>query len=481
MRDMWNRCERTALAALVLTVAACGSDRGVPDNIAGGYSGGGVDGLTHYACYRNPNPNPGGGSTVVLNAAKKFQTMQGFGASMRLFDDPRVTNTLDPVTKRAVAIPTDLDQRLMLDALWLDAGLTRVRYFPGDGGVEPVNDNADPLSADTTKFDFSWNKGDDQLALTPGMSLRGVRTPFMSTQAMESWMTESNPAEYAEWLMVMLRHWRDRGYELPYVSLKNEPGSAASGGVWSAAYLRDVTKLLGARMKTEGMKTKIVLTDDVNPREAYNRLQVILADADARQYVGAVAYHFGDRGGELEVKQLAEQYGLPVWVTSFSATDPIDMATTMHELITDDGASALDYTWGFFGEQSSSQLIRVIAPNGAYQRFSARKQYYVMGQFSRFVPPGAVRIEATAADPSLKALAFVYGAKLIVIVIYTGAPYERTVDIELGAGAPCVKRATSVRTSDAENWLEQPQYFTDIPRISTTMPARSIITFVGQE
>jgi O-glycosyl hydrolase len=281
--------------------------------------------------------------------------------------------------------------------------------------------------------------------------------------------------------MVMLRHWRDRGYELPYVSLKNEPGSAASGGVWSAAYLRDVTKLLGARMKSEGMKTKIVLTDDVNPREAYNRLQVILADADARQYVGAVAYHFGDRGGELEVKQLAEQYGLPVWVTSFSATDFIDMATTMHELITDDGVSALDYTWGFFGDQASSQLIRVIAPNGAYQRFVARKQYYVMGQFSRFVPKGAVRIEATSNDPSMKALAFVDGAKLIVIVIYTGFPFERSVNIELGAGAPCVKRATSVRTSDAESWSEQPQYFTDIPRISVTIPSRTIITFVGQE
>jgi O-glycosyl hydrolase len=464
-----------ALGAL----AACGSDRGVPENIAGGYSGGGVDGLTNYACYRNPNPNPAQGSVVTLNAKKRYQTMQGFGASMRLFDDPLVTNTLDPATKRAAAVPTALDQRVMLDALWLDAGLTRVRFLP-DRGVEPVNDNADPLVADPTKFDFGWTRGDGMLDLMPGLALRGVRTAFTSTPALETWMTESNPAEYAEWLMVMLRHWRDRGYELPYVSLKDEPGATASG-VWSATYLRDVTKLLGARIKADGMKTKIVLPDDVNPREALNRLQVVLADADARQYVGAVAYHYGDRGGELEIKQLAEQHGIPVWITGFSTPDWLEMATTMRDLITDDGAAAIDYTWGAFGDQTSSQLIRVVATNGTYDHFTLRKQYYVMGQFARYVPPGAVRIEATSNDPSMLPLAFVDGAKLIVIVTYTGAPYERQVNINLGTDGPCVKRATSVRTSDSESWNEQTQYFTEVPRITVTLPARTMITFVGQE
>jgi O-glycosyl hydrolase len=472
---------RVGLAMALYVVAACGSDRGVPENIAGGYTSGGVDGLTHYACYRNPNLSVGGGPTVTIDAKIKLQTMQGFGASMRLFDDPLVTNTLDPVTKRATAVPTALDQRLMLDALWLDAGLTRLRFFPGDGGIEPVNDNADPLAADTTKFDFSWNKGDAQLALMPTMSLRGVRTYFASTTKLESWMSESNPAEYAEWLMVMLRHWRDRGYELPYVSLKNEPGLAASGGVWSAAYMRDVTKILGARIKAEGMKTKIVLPDDVSAREALGRLQVILADADARQYIGAVAYHSGAGGGELEVKQLADQYGIPIWVTGFSAPDWQDMAVKMQALIADDGAAALDYTWGFYGDQETSQLIRVIASNGAYERFSLRKQYYALGQLARYVPPGAVRVSATSNDDSMLPLAFVDGAKLIIFVFYTGGPYERPVSIDLLAGAPCVKRLTSVRTSDSESWNEQPQLFIEVPRISLILPARTMITLVGQE
>ena len=368
--------------------------------------------------------------------------------------------------------------------LYADAGLTRVRFLTGDAGTEPANDNADPLSADLSKFDFRWVNGDGQLALMPGLARRGVKTYFTSAPVLEKWMTESNPAEYAEWLFVTLRHWRDAGYEPPYISLKNEPGSATSGAALSAAYLRDVTKLLGARIKADGMKTKIVLPDDVSPAEAYARLQVILADADARQYVGAVAYHLGARGSETQIKSLAEQYGIPVWVTGFDAADWLDVATTMNDLISDAGVSAMDYTWGLYGDHETTQLVKLVKSNGAYERFTRTKQYYAIGQFSRFVPPGAVRIGATSNEPFLKATAYVDGTRLIVVAIFLGRPgnfYERQVRIELGKDAPCVKRVQAVRTADLDDWLILPQQFTDIPRIYATLPVRSMVTLVGQE
>ena len=481
----FRRHARATFTVAVMALTACSTDYGVPDGQAGGYNGGGLIGLTG-GCYVNTNPNvPTDGAVVVtVDPKTRFQTMQGFGASMRLFDDPRVTNTLDPATKRATVVVPASDQSQILDALYTDLGLTRVRFLPGDGGTELVNDNADPLVADLTKFNFAWTNGDGQLELMPGLVRRGARTYFTSSPRLENWMTESNPAEYAEWLLVTLRYWRDRGHELPYVSLKNEPGSAASGGVWSATYLRDVTKLLGARIKAEGMTTKIVLPDDVNAREAYARLQVILADADARQYVGAVAYHLGDGGGELEIKQLAEQHGIPIWTTDFSAKLNTDVFRAMHALIADGGASAVDYRWGFLGDHETSQLVRVVAPNGAYERFAKTPQYYAMGQYSRYVMPGAVRVAATSSDPSVTATAYVDAHKLIVVVAYVPPPtlyFERALRVELGSGGPCVKRVEAVRSSDAENWVMLPQRFIDIPRISAVMPARSITTFVGQQ
>jgi hypothetical protein len=391
---------------------------------------------------------------------------------------------LDAATKRGTAVPSDIDQNTLLDVLVSDAGLTRVRFLTGDGGTEPVNDNTDPLTADLSKFSFAWVNGDGQLALMPGLARRGVKTYFPAPPAPEKWMTESNPAEYAEWLFVTLRHWRDAGYEPPYVSLKNEPGSTASGAALSGAYLRDVTKLLGARIKADGMKTKIVLPDDVDPTEAYARLQVILADADARQYVGAVAYHLGARGSEAQIKTLAEQYGIPVWVTSFAAADWLDVATTMSDLISEGGVSAMDYTWGLYGDHETTQLVKLVKNNGAYQKFDRTQQYYAMGQFARYVPPGAVRIGATSSDPYLKATAYVDGTKLIVVAVFLGRPgnfFERQVRVELGKDAPCVKRVQPVRTGDGESWVILPQLSTDIPRINIAMPVRSIVTLVGQE
>jgi len=480
-----HRHAQAGVVASLLVLAACGSDRGVPENVAGGYSGGGIGGITG-GCYLNPNPNvPNDGAAVItIDGKAKFQTMQGFGASMRLFDDPRTTSTLDAATKRGTAVPSDIEQNTLLDLLYVDAGLTRVRFLTGDAGTEPVNDNADPLSADLSKFDFRWVNGDGQIALMPGLARRGVKTYFTAPPALESWMTSANPAEYAELLFVTLRHWRDAGYEPPYVSLKNEPGSAAAGPVLSASYLRDVTKLLGARIKADGMKTKIVVPDDVDPTEAYARLQVILADADARQYVGAVAYHLGTRGGEAQIKALAEQYGIPVWVTGINAADWLDVASTMSDLISEDGVSAIDYTWGLYGDQDSTQLVKLVKSNGAYQRFDRTQQYYAMGQFSRFVPSGAVRIGATSSEPYVKATAYVDGTKLIVVAIFLGRPnnyFERQVRIELGKDAPCVKRVQPVRTADADGWVILPQQFTDIPRVNVTLPVRSMVTIVGQE
>ncbi|HEV7992532.1 MAG TPA: hypothetical protein VGP25_11950 [Gemmatimonadaceae bacterium] len=474
-------------AALVLTLAACGSDRGVPDGIAGGYNGGGVGGVTGSDCYQGPAPTASGDGAAVITIDPKttYQTMQGFGASMRLFDDPRTTNTTDLATKRGTAVPSDIEQNVILDRLYTDAGLTRVRFLPSDGGgIEPVNDNADPLTTDLSKFDFSWKNGDGQLGYMPSLVRRGVSMWFAAPLTQEKWMTSANPAEYAEWAITMLRHWKDAGYEMPYFSLENEPGTAAGGNL-SGAYLRDVAKLLGARIKAEGLKTKLVVPDDVNPAEAYSRLQVILADADARQYVGAIAYHLGARGGEDKIKQLGDQYSIPVWVTEFATTDAdwFDAATTLHELIAVDGVSAVDYESAFSGDFESSQLVRLVTTNGSYTRYSRTLQYYTLGQYSRFVRPGAVRVAATSNDPSVLASAYVDGTKLIIVVTNVAHPgdfFERRMRIELGSGGPCVKRADVVRTGAADNWSPLSTVSVDVPRISLTLPVHSITTFVGQ-
>jgi O-glycosyl hydrolase len=266
---------------------------------------------------------------------------------------------------------------------------------------------------------------------------------------------------------------------MPYYSIMNEPGYVRSG-IWPGTWMRDVIRILGPRLAAEGFKTKLVVPDDWDASEALGRLQVILADADARKYVGAVAYHLYNRGGEAEVKQLAEQYGLPIWMTEFSTGDDwFQWATVMQQEIADFGASAVDYMWGYFGDWDQSQLIRIRTNNGAYAGFDFNRQYYVMGQYSKFVRPGAVRVGATSGASDAKVAAFLAGAQEIVVATNTGTR-DLSLQFELGNG-PCTSRVDAVRTSETEGMQTLPSITLDRSRFSTTLPAKSVTTFVGRQ
>ena len=428
-------------------------------------------------CAPDPVALPQTDVTVTLDPSQRFQTIDGFGTTQRLFDDPHVTETFNSATARAAVIPTSVDQVRILDALYRDLGLTRVRFHPE--GIEAVNDNADPLSTDLSKFNFSWKAADGHIAAVRSLQARGLTTYFASPLRVESWMNESNPDEYVEWAMAMLRHWRSAGLEMPYFSLMNEPSFYGGEKSWSGAWLRDVAKRLGARLRAEKFATKLVAPDDVSPANAYARLQTILADPDARQYIGAVAYHLYDRGNEDAVAKLAKQYGIPVWMTEYSTPeDWRAWAGIMHELLATADVSAIDYMWGFFGDWDRSQLVRVKVRGSSYAGFDFNRQYYVMGQYSRYVRPGAVRIAATSSDPALKVVAFLDGARPVVVVTNLGAR-EHTVRFELGSAGVCGTRFEAARTSDTDAWTSLPAVTLDQPRFAAPAAAGSVTTFVG--
>jgi O-glycosyl hydrolase len=465
-----GRIARTVAASFTVTLLACSAD-----------SATGVDTFSNPGtCAASPSVLPATDVTVTVDAAQRFQTIQGFGATQRLFDDPHVTETFDARTGRAAAtaVPPASDQAKILDALYVSLGLTRVRIHPE--GLEPVNDNADPNTPDLSKFSFGNRGADGHIAAVKSLLPRGVTTYFASPVVIETWMNESNPDEYVEWVMVMLRHWRQQGLDMPYYSILNEPGYYVGGRQWSGEWMRDVAKKLGPRLAAESFPTKLVVSEDDSPSSAYGRIQTVLADPDARKYIGAIAYHLYARGGEDRIAQLGKQYGIPVWMTEFSTPDDWRAwATVMQQLLADDEVSAIDYMWGYFGDWDRSQLIRLKLSGTSYFGFDMTKQYYVMGQYSRFVRPGAVRIAATSSDPDVKVVAFMDGAKPIVVVTNLG-PRDHTVRFELGSAGVCGGKLQAARTSESDSWSALPEVTLDQPRFAAPASAGSVTTFAGR-
>jgi glucosylceramidase len=346
-------------------------------------------------------------------------------------------------------------------------------------GVEPLNDNDKPNFTELSKVDFGWKNNDAHIAFVKAAQPIGLKVFFASPLTLESWMSESNPEEYVEWAMAILRRWRDQGVEMPYYSIVNEPGYTGSG-IWSAEWLRSTTKLLGAKLRAEGFSTKLVIPDDVSAAEAYRRASVVLADPAARQYVGAIAYHlYDDRSSRDKLKALGEQYSIPVWMTEYALAKPFEWAELMHEEISEYGVSALDMQWGYFGqwESTDSHLITLLHNGPIYQGWRRTKSFYTMGQYSRFVRPGARRVEVTGAN-EIKVTAFRQGDEIVIVAIAPEGAGSKPVTFDLAGAPQCGGKATGVRTSASEDWAPIAEVPVGGRRFEATLAPGSVTTFV---
>ncbi len=434
------------------------------------------------ACVTPAGTIPSGAARVAITPSVRHQAIDGFGTTVRLFDDPHLTETFDPATQRGAVVIPAAEQQRILAALYTDLRLTRVRYAT-DPGIEPVNDNADPALTDLSKFNFAWKRLDGHVDYVLAARQLGVTTWFGSPILLEPWMGRDDPSEYVEWALVTIRRWRDRGATLPYWSILNEPGLI---GPYSPAFVRDATKMLGARLAAEGIPTRLVVPDDLNPSRALVRAQAVMDDPDARRYVGALAYHLYETGYTPGVTQpdlvtlsaLARQYNLPLWMTEWIAPDWFTWAATMHDMLANYDASAVDYMWGFFGqwEGTAPHLITITYTGSTYTGFVLHKQYHVMGQWSRFLPPGSTRVQTSSSVPNVLVSAYAVGDRVVVIAINTGGAPIST-QFLLGAGTPCIRTVTGMRTSETLSSSLIPTATLSGPGILDNLPARSVTTF----
>jgi O-glycosyl hydrolase len=394
---------------------------------------------------------------VTIDPSRTYQVMQGFGASHRLWEDPHVSNA--PRTSIPPAARTEI-----LTRLYKDLGLTRVR-----------------LAFDSPK------RNDAHLAYVKEAIPFGLETYFPAPIILDSSITERNPDAYVEWALPILLRWRQLGQEPPFFSVYNEPGNSDLR-VWSGQWMRTVVKRLGARMRAAGIKTQLVIPDDINPAEAYGRARVILEDAEARPYVGALAYHlYGTSiADQQKMQQLSMTYGIPVWMTEYSNVafreyrGALKWAWTVHTLISDCGVSAVDYMWGFFGSWDvGHELVAVEFDGGKYKSHAPTWAYYVTGHFSRFVRPGYVRVDARSDDPDVLVSAYTGPDGMVIVAINSGRdPKLATFRL---AGGPASGSLSAVMTTRSEPWKTMPPIPAQDGSFSVMLPPESLTTLTGAQ
>lgn len=472
--------------------------------------------------------------TVTIDNNKPHQTMQGFGAT-----------TLSLVFNATDNVPASLRTQA-IDALYnqvkLNMGNLEVEPFesPTSNVYAPANDDSSP----TTFGAFNWIQSDNmmQKVVTPGAAFGFDHYwigPVISTGFALSWAPSLRSSNYqlyldelAEHVAAVAIHWRDSyGITPEYMQLFNEPlsGNGELGG-GSVPEIVDIIKRTGDRLRAEGFATmKFVVTAEETEAISLRDAQAIMADADARKYVGAIAYHpypYGSTYASVpnilatsgagtpdankvmlrnQLRDLGAQYGIPTMMVEVSHSDlPFDSfdgvrgrAIQIHdELVYADAAAffGMNAMWdstshaqhyegrpdpGFYSETDTVVLIDntmnkvVISPMGR-----------AIGHYARWIKRGAVRVDATTDDPLVQVTAFRDdGQGRLVLVAINNANAPRTLAVS-ALNAPMLMGMLSGERSTSTTDVWTPfSSTTTTSGWSVDLPAHSVTSmasaFVG--
>jgi glucuronoarabinoxylan endo-1,4-beta-xylanase len=371
----------------------------------------------------------------------------------------------------------------------IDAAVTHqlIRGFGGATVFMPETPLAGP-DLDTLfrngpgQLGFTWLRirvaSDDawravELANARGAVARGAKviaTPWSPPAAMKTndnlvagALKTSAYADYATYLNDFARYMANNGAPLYAVSVQNEPDIAVTyeSCDWTAAQLLDFCKNYAGAITA----TKIIMPESFQFRHALS--DPVLNDPAAAENIDVVGGHI--YGGGLAPYPLAAAKGKEVWMTEHLdlSTDWAGALATgkeIHDCLATADFSA--YVWWY--------LRRYYGPLG--EDSVVTKRGWVMAQFSKFIRPGFMRVDATAA-PAAGISVSAYRRDKLVIVALNENPTAVTqtfavANASLAAVTPWV-------TSGSVNLEQQPAIAVTAGSFAATLPAQSVTTFVA--
>src|SRR5262249_43188279 len=108
--------------------------------------------------------------------------------------------------------------------------------------------------------------------------------------------------------------------------------------------------------------------------------------------------------------------------------------------------------------------------------FTISKRLWAFGNYSRFIRPGATRIDATTGDGNLKVSAFRNADGSYAVVVLNGNTADTAVTISL-QGVATGSSASPFLTNANSNLAAQANVAISGGNMNVTIPARSLITY----
>jgi O-glycosyl hydrolase len=477
------------LVVLAAAVAVCSSPTG-------------TDGLEEV----DPDDLPTPDVRATVDGSRTHQEIVGFGGDI----GPWHFSSLDDAAR----------DRLLRDIVG-EMGINSFRMnlvpyegaSPGDRWGQ--NDDADPSTIDWTRFDFCVEPdrcNDEWAEMIPVLREAGATGLYWGLIQGPRWNgfdgeSSFSVDEMAENQLAAFLHFRDEhGIRVDRLAPFSEPSGGGIDWPITADQARRAVIRLGERLETNGFSdVRMIVPDAVAPGPSAEYGRVILEDPAARPYVGALGFHAyrSGPGGESpsqewrasrsELKEIADARGLPVRMTEFFDLRGL-LARANHiynELAFADSRTYHPQHVVSTGEHGEGGSVRTEAgaivyfvPGDAGQVVESGPTRFTgvaIGHWSRFVPPGAVRLGVDvsgSADVRVQAFRVDGPDRLAVVVINNGPAARVEVELEGGLERRGGAGAVVSREGDADAyWSDVGEILAAGPHLlSLGVPGRSVVT-----
>jgi glucuronoarabinoxylan endo-1,4-beta-xylanase len=309
--------------------------------------------------------------------------------------------------------------------------------------------------------------------------------------------SQSLATSYAAWATYIVNYVNTLassvGYPIAVVDVQNEPDPNPNNSSLGACILPAsgfdvfIGTYLGPAFasaswnSTQRIPPKIMMASQADTFPFHDWVSTCLNDPTCAQYVSIVSGHSLDNAVSA-FPSVSYDSGRHVWASEIdphsttpydaSMTNAIGVAQNIHNYLANENVSGYEYWQLAYAQPYNFGLTD--------STFAPSKRFYVVGNWSKFVRPGWVRIDATANPANeVYITAFketISGSFTIVAVNKNSDPVN--VEFTL-AGFPSVTSVTPTLTSASANLVDQASENVSGDAFTFLLPATSVVTFRG--
>ncbi len=409
-----------------------------------------------------------GTNTILVDATQTYQTIQGFGAA---FTDS-ACYLLDKVAQPS-ELSTAMSNLFTRSGTGIGLSFMRIPMGASDIALSVYSYDDQPVGAtdlNLTGFSISHDQAyilpiiQQAKGLNPQMTL--MATPWsppgwmkdpssMSPVSMLGGtllMTPVNETAYANYFVKFLQAYQAAGVPVNYLTIQNEPlnetSSYPSMGMSATEQLSLLQGYVLPALAASGVSTKVMVYDHNWNEPSYP--ETVLSGLTQQQMtqIAGMAWH-GYEGTPGAQQTVQNQFpALGTWMTEHSGgtwisdqftSDFLEITQVMRNsaqayvkwslALNQNLGPNLTQDASLGGCDTCTPLVTVNSSSGD---ITYDVEYYTLGQYSRFVLPGATRIYSSNT-PSLASVAFQNPDGSIALVVYNNTAASQSFQVQWGA------------------------------------------------